>query len=134
MNRTLFCTAMVALTVVSHAWADQSVLLPTADEQAVTWRYTTSKPGDRWEQVEYDDSEWEQGRTGFGTHGTPSSVIGTIWDTKDVWIRTTFDYDGDAFEKAVLRSTSMKIRSSTSTARRSPAVGLHYRLRPSGRD
>ena len=40
---------------------------------------------------------------GFGTHGTPSSVIGTIWDTKDVWIRPTFDYDGDAFEKAVLR-------------------------------
>ncbi len=103
MKHLCFGNAVAAVLFASNIQADQSVLLPTADKQAVTWRYTTSKPGDRWTQPDFDDSIWRKGPAGFGTRGTPGSVIGTTWDTKDIWIRTTFDYDGRAFEKAVLK-------------------------------
>ena len=46
-----------------------------------------SNPARNWARPEFDDSEWKQGPAGFGTSGTPGAVIGTTWDTPDIWIR-----------------------------------------------
>jgi hypothetical protein len=60
----------------------------------VEWRYTTARPADGWEKPEFVDAAWQLGRAGFGTRGTPSAIVGTVWDTRNIWIRRSFDWDG----------------------------------------
>lgn len=60
------------------------------------WRYTTEKPAGDWENADFDDAGWKEGPAGFGTEGTPGAVIGTKWDTPEIWIRRTFDWKDDA--------------------------------------
>jgi hypothetical protein len=57
------------------------------------WRYTTEKPAEGWETPGFDDSAWAEGPGGFGTKGTPGSVIGTEWHTSDIWLRRAFTVD-----------------------------------------
>lgn len=56
-------------------------------DKTATWKYTFSKPPAGWEKSGFDDSSWETGRGGFGTHGTPGAVIGTKWSTPAIWLR-----------------------------------------------
>jgi hypothetical protein len=62
-------------------------IAPTAAVRANRWRYTTTKPEGDWTSPDYDDSSWSEGPSGFGTSGTPGAVIGTTWNTSDIWIR-----------------------------------------------
>jgi hypothetical protein len=66
------------------------VILPTAKEKAIKWRYTFQKPTGDWFKADYDASAWKKGRAGFGTEGTPGAVVGTVWNTPDIWIRRSF--------------------------------------------
>ncbi len=66
------------------------------DAQAQPWEYTTTNPGAGWET---GTGGW---KTGLGGFGTGISDAKTRWDTKDLWIRQSFDYDGEAFDKATL--------------------------------
>ncbi|MBL9128330.1 MAG: DUF1793 domain-containing protein, partial [Verrucomicrobiales bacterium] len=68
-----------------------TVVVPSAREGNVTWRYTTTRPDGRWQDANYDDSGWKEGPGGFGTRGTPGAVVGTEWSTSDIWIRRVFD-------------------------------------------
>jgi len=69
----------------------QIVLSPTAAQHVgVTWRYTTNAPGDAWFRSEFDASSWREARSGFGTRGTPGAIIGTEWQTSDIWLRREF--------------------------------------------
>jgi hypothetical protein len=54
---------------------------------ATTWRYTTEPPGDGWFRPDFNDAAWKQGRGGFGTRATPGAVVGTVWNTPDIWLR-----------------------------------------------
>ena len=54
------------------------------------WRWTSVDPREGWEQVDFDDAAWRRGRAGFGTAGTPGTVVGTRWDTDNIWLRHTF--------------------------------------------
>lgn len=67
------------------------LLVPTAREEKATWRYTTEQPGDDWFRKDYDDSSWDEGQGGFGTEETPGAVVGTVWDSSDIWIRRTIE-------------------------------------------
>jgi Domain of unknown function (DUF4965)/Domain of unknown function (DUF5127)/Domain of unknown function (DUF1793)/Domain of unknown function (DUF4964) len=64
-----------------------TVVLPAADKQPAIWSYTITRPADNWMKPGFDDASWDQGKSGFGTPGTPGSVIGTIWSTDDIWLR-----------------------------------------------
>jgi Domain of unknown function (DUF4965)/Domain of unknown function (DUF5127)/Domain of unknown function (DUF1793)/Domain of unknown function (DUF4964) len=82
---------------VSGPWAPfpvwepaYNVVVPTAQNQTVTWRYTTNAPAGSWYEPDFDDSGWSQGPAGFGTAGTPGAIIGTVWSTSDIWIRREF--------------------------------------------
>ncbi|MCY2995329.1 MAG: glycoside hydrolase family 2 [Planctomycetota bacterium] len=67
------------------------IVVPTSQQQAATWRYTFDKPDDTWFQSAFDDAAWKSGPGGFGTRGTPGSVVGTEWKTNDIWLRRSFE-------------------------------------------
>ena len=62
-------------------------VLPAADSAPALWRYTVARPGDDWFRPEFNDGSWSEGKSGFGTAGTPGGVIGTTWNTGDIWLR-----------------------------------------------
>jgi beta-galactosidase len=53
------------------------------------WRYTLRRPAKGWESTGFDDRGWKTGPGGFGTPGTPGARIGTLWRTRDIWLRRT---------------------------------------------
>ena len=80
-------------------------LAPTSEEQPQEWKYIISRPVARWINSDYDDSSWSIGDGGFGTEGTPGSIIGTEWKTNSIWLRRTFNLPANALEaeKLILR-------------------------------
>lgn len=63
-------------------------IVPTARRELVKWHYTFDRPTDNdWASARFDDSQWQVGRSGFGTPGTPGFVFNTRWATADIWMR-----------------------------------------------
>lgn len=83
--------------------ATNRTVVPSSENQAQKWRYTTAKPADDWFKREFDDSTWSEGEGGFGTKGTPGAVVRTEWKTKDIWLRRTFDLKTLDFQSLHLR-------------------------------
>lgn len=76
-------------TAAVNRFADRSKsLLPTAEAGGHAWRWTTDKPGDGWNRPDFDDRQWKTGKSGFGREGTPNTIIGTLWTSPDIWLRT----------------------------------------------
>ncbi|MBE3068979.1 MAG: glycoside hydrolase family 2 [Planctomycetes bacterium] len=78
-------------------------VVPTSEGQAAEWRYTFEKPADDWTKPGFDDAGWKKGPGGFGTRGTPGSVVGTEWNTADVWMRREVAVPEGPFQKLSLR-------------------------------
>jgi hypothetical protein len=72
------------------------VLVPTSKETAQTWRYTTQKPADGWEQPGFDDASWKEGPGGFGEATTPNSKVRTPWKSTDIWLRREIELPAGA--------------------------------------
>ena len=77
-----------------------TVILPAADRQPAQWSYTIAKPADGWTEPAFDDSAWQQGPSGFGTAGTPGAIIGTTWQTDDIWLRRVVDLPAGDYSAA----------------------------------
>lgn len=67
-------------------------LIPTADQEPQTWRWTTDAPAEGWMAADFNDKAWPEGRSCFGSFGTPGARIGTEWTSSDIWIRREFDF------------------------------------------
>jgi hypothetical protein len=65
-------------------------VVPTSAKGTVTWSYTTEHPTGDWFAADYSASSWKTSKGGFGTVGPPSAVIGTAWNTPDIWARREF--------------------------------------------
>ena len=65
-------------------------LLASSQTSMQAWQYTCTRPAGEWTQPELDDSAWETAPGAFGTEDTPNAVIGTVWDSTDIWLRQTF--------------------------------------------
>ena len=79
-----------------------STVVPAADTAPATWRYTTEKPAEDWAKPGFDDSAWKEGKSGFGTAGTPGAVIGTVWNTPDIWMRREVEIPADKLKNLEL--------------------------------
>jgi hypothetical protein len=77
-------------------------VVPAADKQPATWRYTTTKPADDWAKMGFDDSAWKEGKSGFGTEGTPGAASGTVWSTPDIWLRREVEIPSDKLKNLEL--------------------------------
>ena len=54
------------------------------------------------EAADFDDSNWKKGPGGFGTEGTPGAVVGTKWNTSDIWIRRSFELNEKSSDFSLL--------------------------------
>ncbi|MEI2725897.1 MAG: DUF4965 domain-containing protein [Verrucomicrobiota bacterium] len=79
-----------------------TAIVPAADKQPATWRYTTTKPSDDWVKTGFEDSAWKEGKSGFGTEGTPGAIIGTTWNTPDIWLRREVEIPADTLKNLEL--------------------------------
>ena len=66
-------------------------VVPSARQQAVTWRRTEVRPAAEWSREDFDDASWSLAPAGFGTRGTPGAVVRTEWVSSDIWLRRTFE-------------------------------------------
>lgn len=75
-----------------------TVVVPTAQAEAILWRYTIDKPGDEWFKRDFDAAAWNEGPGGFGTQGTPGAVVRTEWKSGDLWLRRQFTLPEDKLD------------------------------------
>jgi hypothetical protein len=69
------------------------VVLPTSEKAPQTYRFSLTAPPSGWEKPDFSDATWASGPGGFGTAETQGLVLGTTWDTKDIWLRRAFTID-----------------------------------------
>ena len=67
----------------------------SGSDSITKWRYTTSEPPGDWMEPGFDDHAWQEGHGGFGAPGTPGALIGTEWREPKIWLRRTFEWEGD---------------------------------------
>jgi hypothetical protein len=80
-----------------------TIVVPTARENDnIIWSYTTDKPADNWTQPDFNASSWKQGPAGFGTRMTPSSVVRTEWNSRDIWLRREINLDAKQLRDLML--------------------------------
>ncbi len=68
----------------------ETVIVPTSQKSPQPWRYTLDGPADAWTSPDFDATAWKEGSGGFGTVGTPGAVVGTVWNTRHIWMRREF--------------------------------------------
>jgi hypothetical protein len=69
-------------------------VVATAATEPSLWFYTTSKPADNWSKAMFDPKGWKEGKSGFGTAGTPGTTIGTRWSEPDIWLVRDIELPG----------------------------------------
>jgi hypothetical protein len=62
-------------------------VVPTAQDKAVQWRYTTDRPAADWFRPGFDDRAWKEGPAGFGTGKPAPGMVRTPWSSADIWLR-----------------------------------------------
>ena len=79
---------------------DVEMVIPTGVDGSVDWKYTFENPGETWMTQEYDDSQWMDGKPGFGT--TDRKWVNTVWESKEIWMRREVEIN-DLMQDPVLR-------------------------------
>ncbi|MDP4208706.1 MAG: DUF4965 domain-containing protein [Bacteroidota bacterium] len=74
-------------------------VVPMANVENWTGRYTFQQPAEGWEQTKFNDAAWETGKGAFGTPEMP--LLGTKWETKDIWVRREFTLNEDLSKSEV---------------------------------
>ncbi len=76
---------------------------PPQDFETARWAYTMEAPKNSWMNSGFDDSHWYKGAGGFGTLGTPNTMVFTTWNTSEIWLRKTFELATTKFKNLRLR-------------------------------
>ena len=78
-------------------------IIPMANEEAWTARYTREKQANGWQKNDFDDSKWDEGKAAFGSPDL--SNVRTHWskENSDLYVRRTINIDAkDLNEDLVL--------------------------------
>lgn len=67
------------------------VVVPTSENEPIHWHYTFERPPADWVRPGFNASTWREGPGGFGTKGTPGSVVRTRWESPDIWLVRDFE-------------------------------------------
>lgn len=70
------------------------MIVPTStDSGGWSGKYSFLFPGEGWEQPEYDDSRWKNGKAMFGTEDVAN--VHTFWSTERIYVRRTVTLNRD---------------------------------------
>ena len=75
-------------SICRRRWCARSYPPPSPRRSA--WLYTVTSQGAKWAFPEFDDHGWTDAAGGFGSLGTPGSVVGTVWNTPEIFLRRRF--------------------------------------------
>ncbi len=69
------------------------------DSREEKWQalYTTNSPLANWYSVNFNADKWQTGVGAFGT--SDKHNVGTLWTTDDLWVRRSFDFEDDNYQK-----------------------------------
>ena len=70
-------------------------LVPMADEEAWTARFTRKDPGKGWQKPDFDATGWDERRAAFGSPDL--SFVRTRWDELNsaIWVRRTVEFTAE---------------------------------------
>ncbi len=68
-------------------------LAPTSQHGPQPWRYTFTTPPAGWETAAFDDRSWGTGAAPFQPGNNALFRTGTVWRTKEIWMRRDFTAD-----------------------------------------
>jgi hypothetical protein len=91
---------VTAAAKVSSKSSEWRVLVGAAadGELCLPYRFTTAKPAEDWLSAGFDDASWAEAKAPFGTINKPR----TAWNTPDLWLRRSFEWDGKPVSNAAL--------------------------------
>ncbi|MGN6601958.1 MAG: glutaminase domain-containing protein [Ginsengibacter sp.] len=75
-------------------------ILPTSDEQTYSFNYLEKEPAQGWQNTNYSDISWKRGNAPFSDN---KSSAGTIWNSKELWVRRVFSVNKTHFNKLFLK-------------------------------
>ncbi len=75
-------------------------IVPAADEVNYEASYTETEPSAGWSSFDFNDSQWKKGKASFGDS---KSIDKTIWTSKNIWVRRSFDLSSTSFTKLYLK-------------------------------
>ena len=78
------------LKIQSPKRTENAKVLRDSIKNPQTWSYSLVQPAGNWFEIAFDETGWKQGPGGFGTKGTPGSVVRTTWQTPNIWLRKSF--------------------------------------------
>jgi len=73
-----------------------SPIAPVGEGGPVNCLYTFETPASGWQQEKFETSNWKAGKLPFGKGW--DNDFATAWDTKEIWVRRTFNYDGASID------------------------------------
>lgn len=62
-------------------------IVPLAEEQAYTCRYTETAPAANWMNKDFEDTQWKTGEAPFAKNRRQAK---TVWNSNDLWMRRVF--------------------------------------------
>ncbi len=71
-------------------------------EAAKPWKHVKENPGEGWQQPDFDDGHWKEGKGGFGRKEGWERRTRTVWRDSDIWLRQSFTCETAAFDRAEL--------------------------------
>jgi hypothetical protein len=92
-------------TKANGPWAPIPLAPKTAavvPPESIAWKFTTERPQENWNQIDFNDAQWKEGHGGFGTAGTPGAHINTTWNTADIWLRGEVTIPNEKFHNLQL--------------------------------
>lgn len=75
-------------------------VVPAADEKSYEVMYTETEPQGDWIKTNFDDKDWQKGVAPFGDDGATAK---TLWKSKDIWTRRTFNLSDITAEELYLK-------------------------------
>lgn len=77
-----------------------NTLVPNSEQEDWTGKYTVTKPADGWQNSDFEDSRWKEGKAAFGTMENEFTAK-TQWSEQYIWVRRMIEIQDDLKGKNV---------------------------------